>query len=249
MKKPGKISRALTAIRKLIEDKEDTTQVFVILEALAGKSGERSFQRFMKTPNAKKILTAEKPLMDYLQDREWLASLPEGSLGRTYLNFTKVEQITADGLVEASQDVRSDQQEFSKEAMIYQDRQRDAHDLWHVVTGYGRDALGELSLLAVTWRQSGNLGFLLIIGFGFWEVTKAAPGIKIGRVLREGFRSGAKSAWLPAADWETLLTRPLEEVRATLKMPAPIRYQRTVEKFPEIKTAVSAQELTNAGAI
>ncbi|MDB2668393.1 ubiquinone biosynthesis protein COQ4 [Alphaproteobacteria bacterium] len=248
MKKPGKISRALTAIRKLIEDKEDTTQVFVILEALAGKSGERSFQRFMKTPNAKKILTAEKPLMDYLQDREWLASLPEGSLGRTYLNFTKVEQITADGLVEASQDVRSDQQEFSKEAMIYQDRQRDAHDLWHVVTGYGRDALGELSLLAVTWRQTGNLGFLLIIGFGFWEVAKAAPEIKIAGVLREGFRTGAASEWLPSADWETLLTRPLDEVRASLKMPAPTRYRRTVEKFPEIKTAVNAQELANANA-
>ena len=102
MKKPGKIRRIAKAISKLLKDKEDTTQVFVILEALAGKSVERSFKRFKKSPHATKILSAEKPLMSYLKDREWLASLPEGSLGQAYYKFTEVEQITADGLVEAS---------------------------------------------------------------------------------------------------------------------------------------------------
>ena len=32
------------------------------------------------------------------------------------------------------------------------------HDLWHVTTGYGRDALGELSLLAFTYAQEQNRG-------------------------------------------------------------------------------------------
>ena len=76
MNKPGKIKRIVTAVRKLVEDKEDTSQVFVILEALSGKSGERAYKRFLKTKYAEKILNAEKPLMAYLQDRAWLASLP-----------------------------------------------------------------------------------------------------------------------------------------------------------------------------
>ncbi len=236
MKRPGKIRRIVTAIKKLVQDKEDTAQVFVILEALAGKSGERSFKRFKKSPHAEKILSAKKPLMSYLKDRKWLASLPEGSLGQAYHKFTEVEQITADGLVEASEQGRTFEQKLSQEAITYQERQRDAHDLWHVVTGYGRDPLGELALLAVTWRQTGNIGLLLIIGVGYRVTSKAAPGLKIGRVLREGFRTGAKAKWLPAADWETLLTRPLSEVRAELDMPTPDLYRQTVQKIPELQT-------------
>ena len=49
------ISRIGGAIKKLIADKEDTKQVFVILEALAGNSGLRAFKRFQKTPKAQDI--------------------------------------------------------------------------------------------------------------------------------------------------------------------------------------------------
>ena len=52
--------------------------------------------------------------------------------------------------------------ELSAAQIKYHERQRDAHDLWHVSTGYGRDPLGELCLLAVTWRQLGNPGILLM---------------------------------------------------------------------------------------
>ena len=158
MTKKSKISRIGGAIKKLIADKEDTKQVFVILEALAGNSGLRAFKRFQKTSKAQDILTAEKPLVDYLLDRDWLASLPKGSLGERYYNFTKVEQITADGLTDASIEGRDEEREMSAEQIKYHERMRDAHDLWHVTTGYGRDPLGELCLLAVTWRQLGNLG-------------------------------------------------------------------------------------------
>ena len=39
MAKPGRFRRAMTALKKLIADKEDTKQVFIILEAMAGNSG------------------------------------------------------------------------------------------------------------------------------------------------------------------------------------------------------------------
>ena len=75
----GKIAKIRGAIKQLIADKEDTKQVFIILEALSGNSGLRAFKRFKKTANAQDILNAEKPLVEYLKDREWLESLPEGS--------------------------------------------------------------------------------------------------------------------------------------------------------------------------
>ena len=99
----GKWRTIATALQKLIADKEDTKQVFIILQAM-GRARVRSYKRFLKNANAEKILTADKPLVSYLKDRDWLAAQAEGSLGRAYLDFTTTEQISADGLTQASVD-------------------------------------------------------------------------------------------------------------------------------------------------
>jgi ubiquinone biosynthesis protein COQ4 len=233
----GKIATISAAIKQLIADKEDTKQVFVILETLSGNSGLRAFKRFKKSPHAEKILRAEKPLIDYLKDRSWLESLPEGSLGRTYARFTQVEQISADGLTEASVEGRQEMRELSAAQIKYHERQRDAHDLWHVSTGYGRDPLGELCLLAVTWRQLGNPGILLIILFGYLVSRKEAPGLGIGKTILEGFRLGRLAKGLPTAEWERLLSLPLEDVRAELGIKTATRYRAIIDTTPDLQTA------------
>jgi len=233
----SKFQKIRGAIRKLIADKEDTKQVFVILEALAGNSGLRSFKRFQKTAHAQDILAAKKPLVDYLKDRAWLESLPAGSLGRAYARFTEVEEISADGLTEASEEGRDEMREMSAAQIKYHERQRDAHDLWHVSTGYGRDPLGELCLLAVTWRQLGNLGILVIILFGYLSSRQDAPNLPIGRAIMEGFRLGRLAKGLPGAHWEHLLTQPLEEVRAQLGIQTPKRYRAIIDTTPDLQTA------------
>ena len=63
------------------------------------------------------------------------------SLGRAYLHFLDSENLSFDGLVEASQTTRL-QEEGDKDSQRFMLRQRDQHDLWHVVTGYGRDIAG-----------------------------------------------------------------------------------------------------------
>lgn len=217
--------RMMQAIRLLIADKEDTKQVFVILEALGRRAGEKSFKRFLKTPESETILASEKTLIDYLSDRDWLRTLPMGSLGRKYYQFTEIEQITADGLVEASEEGKVIGAVISEKAKRFQERTRDAHDLWHVVTGYGRDALGELSLLAFTYRQMGNLGFLFIIFFGLKLMRAQAPTIAAWPAIREGFSMGKQANWLGAAHWEHLLTLPLEQVRSELNIGKPEVYR------------------------
>ena len=237
MSQPGRLKKISGAIKKLIADKEDTKQVFVILEALAGNSGLRAFERFKKTAHADEILAAEKPLLEYLKDRKWLASLPQGSLGQRYFNFTKVEDITADGLTDASVEGRDETRELSAAQIKYHERMRDAHDLWHVTTGYGRDPLGELCLLAVTYRQLGNLGILVIIAAGFFVTRKEAPELGIGRALREAFRLGKAAKGLPGAHWEDLLKMPLEDVRRQLGVATPLAYRRIVDATPDLQTA------------
>jgi ubiquinone biosynthesis protein COQ4 len=101
---------------------------------------------------------------------------------------------------------------------------RDMHDLTHMVTGYGRDGLGELCLLAFMFRHTGNLGAVLIAVMGFGKFARHGAGRMARAALIEAIRNGGKSAWLPGQDWEALLARPLAEVRRDLTIVLPSRY-------------------------
>lgn len=215
--------KAIRAIRALIADKEDTSQVFKIIDALSGDSVGRGFRRFVATETGRRILAEKRNLIAALSDRARLAALPEGTLGRTYHEFMAEEDLTADGLVEASEAVeRMDIR--SEEEALFGARLRDQHDLWHVTSGYGRDGLGELALLAFTYAQTRNRGIGFIVLVGARVTAKNLPDVKIWRVVREAYRNGKKAAWLPATDWEAMLDKPLAQVRAELGIASPEAY-------------------------
>lgn len=217
---------ALQAAFRLMHNPEDTSQVFVILAALRGRSAARRLQRFRACAAGAAVLAERRRLLDRLTDRVALAALPDGSLGRAYLAFMEGEELSADGLVEASGAGRRGV--VGADVALFLDRMRDMHDLTHVVTGYGRDPLGELCLLGFMYRHTGNPGGALIALMGMSRF----PGGRLGRLGRaalfEGFRQGRQSDWLPGQDWEALLGRPLAAVRRQLGIPVPARYQAAV---------------------
>ncbi|HSP98217.1 MAG TPA: Coq4 family protein [Candidatus Dormibacteraeota bacterium] len=208
---------AWRAIRVLLQDPDDTGQVFRIIDALSGNTGERLFQRFRRDPTGARILSERRALLATLSDRPALEALPAGTLGRTYAEFVGREQLTADGLVEASE-VDGRRHDHGVERRLFQDRLRDMHDLWHVVTGYGRDLVGEAALLAFSLAQTRNPGVGFIVAVAWYKAGSGAER----RLMVDAFRRGRRAAWLPAQDWEALLAQPLDEVRALLRIePAP----------------------------
>ncbi|MEW6269630.1 MAG: Coq4 family protein [Thermodesulfobacteriota bacterium] len=212
--------RALRAIRALIADPDDTAKVFEIIDALSGNAGERLFLRFRATATGERILRERRNLLATLEDRERLRTLPQGTLGRIYFDFTEREQITGQGLADASMAARRD--DIGPERRLFADRLRDMHDLWHVVTGYGRDLVGEAALLAFSYAQTRNRGVGFIVAVAYLRAKGDAAFAR--PVMVEGYRRGRRAAWLPAADWEHLLTLPLERVRAELGLGAPPEY-------------------------
>ncbi len=225
-RRPKQWRRALRAVRKLTADPSQTEQVFEILDALSGPSFERSYQRFAATPQTLR-LRAEKPiLIDRLQDRPGLASLPPGSLGHAYLGFMTRGHLTAEGLAEAEriaeQNAPLARPVVDAEREWFGNRMRDSHDLWHVLTGYGRDEGGEAGLLAFTFAQVPNPGIALIV------LTAALVGpwrerLRWPRYLAAAWRRGRATPDLARAPWEELLPLPLDEVRARLGVPAVAR--------------------------
>lgn len=220
---PVKPLEAFRGIRELVRNPDDTKQVFRVIRALAGNSIERNFRRFVETANGRRILAERRSLVDRLSDRAYLASLPEGTLGRAYADFTAREEISADGLVDASTQAAEESQlggPVGFDRQLFSERLRDMHDLWHIVTGYQRDLIGEGALLAFTYRQTRNRGIGFIVAVAYLKAGRRYPQQR--ELIRDGWRRGSDAEWLPAADWETLLAEPLEEVRRKLKVePAP----------------------------
>jgi ubiquinone biosynthesis protein COQ4 len=108
--------------------------------------------------------------------------------------------------------------------LLFANRQRDMHDLWHTLTNYGRDELGEVCLLAFTCAQSANRGLAFITLVGTFQLSKQY-GLGVPQAVLRAYRDGKQAAWLPAQDWETLLTQPIGSVRAQLNIRPPARYQ------------------------
>lgn len=219
---PMEFRKAWRALKALIANPEDTKQVFTIMRALTGKSFYKQYLQFKVTDVGKRILAEQRDLLTTLADRDALMALPDGTLGKTYIQFMQREGITAEGLVEASEDAYTDFTD--KDMERYAMRTREMHDLWHVVTGYGRDGLGEVCVVAFSYAQTKSLGFAAIALMGAYDFSRRFPGNRIFRAAWQAYQTGRKAAWFTAQDWEHLLTLPIEDVRQMLNIRTPDVY-------------------------
>ncbi len=206
------------ATRRAIADPEDTAQVFRIAEAMSVRFPERLLRRVQRS-DGRRLLDSRDDILAVLTDRPGLEAMPPGSLARTYLGFVDAEGITAEGLVKASEEGAAGvfaRGEVAEDVAWVRKRMRDTHDLWHAVTGYQGDLIGETALLAFTFAQTGHPGIGFLTGLGL----VLAPHPDQRRLIVQGFRRGRRAAWLPAQDWRALLPLPVDEVRRQLRVGA-----------------------------
>ena len=219
------VRATLHALRQLVADPDDTPRVFEITRALGRPSLRRGALRFKSTPVGRRVLAERIDLLDTLRDRVQLAKLPAGTLGRTYHDFVYRENLSADGLVEASMAGGSHTYFDDADMRRYAERMREQHDLWHTLTGYGRDPFGEVCLLAFTYAQTGNKGLGLIALVGTLRGLQRA-GARVPKAVWEAFQAGRHASWLPEQDWERLLHLPVADVRRQLAIRPPARAYR-----------------------
>jgi ubiquinone biosynthesis protein COQ4 len=229
MKKRGVTPRpiqplvALRAMRDLLANPDDTALVFRIIRALSGNAFERLYQRVLADAQGAVVLNELREILPVLQDRDRLRALPNGTLGREYARFLDREGISAEGLVDASEEYEDDKIFLDERARCLSNRLRDTHDLWHVVTGYQRDLFGEHALLAFSYAQTRNpgIGFIVVMA----AIRRWREGEKnVIPLAWEGYRRGRRAAFFVAADWEGMLAMPLDDVRRVLKVEEPPVY-------------------------
>jgi ubiquinone biosynthesis protein COQ4 len=210
--------RALRAVRRLIADKEDTAQVFEIMRALSGNAIPKGYRRLLSTAEGGRIAYERDEFADHLSDPVWLAQFRPGSVGAAYRDFIAPRDLSAEGLAEESRKVPESDVDAAHPLAWYARRLRDVHDVWHVLTGYSTDALGEVCVVAFSYAQTRSLGFAVIALAGARQFQKAGLGQPYGKAVREAWRNGRAAAWLPAVDYPALFAMPLDEARRTLKV-------------------------------
>ena len=216
---------ALRAFKLLVQDKEDTVQVFKIVRALAGKALYRGYLRLLATPEGGRQAYLGEELADKLQDRDWLAQFAPGTVGARYREFIALRNLSAYGLAEESRKLGEADIDAAHPIAWFARRGRDTHDIWHVLTGYGTDALGEASVVAFTYAQTRNRGLGFLAAAAAFELQRSRRDLPYMKAVLQAFRNGRKAAWLMPLDYEALFATPLEQARAELNIARPTVYE------------------------
>jgi ubiquinone biosynthesis protein COQ4 len=199
----------------------DRTRLAVdIVDALDPNIHERALAHLLAHPEGRRIY-AERPILRAaLADRESLSRMPEGSLGRAYLEHVDRHHLDPTKLIEIGRDAASASADPDVHWM--EERSQMTHDLWHVLSGYGADQLGEAALLLFSFAQAGGHANAIL-----------AAGANLRATLEKGprwipyawgaWRRGRRATCLQALPYESLLHLPLDEVRAAVGVVAPER--------------------------
>ena len=232
-------AEAFRAMRKLLADPGDTVQVFRVMKALNGGASARNYRRLIATPEGGRIAYQRPELVGRLTDPEFLAQFGPGTVGAAYRGFRDRTGFSADGLEAMSKQVERDRCDEHPFTWMSR-RERDLHDIWHVLTGYpADDPLGELCLVAFTFAQNRGLGWAFIAVIGAIQSLTEPQGADVVRAVWEGYRHGRRARWLHKEDVEALFAEPLDMARARLGILPPVAYERVVTSRYASSSAIS----------
>lgn len=223
---------AMLAVSRLFRNPEDTRQVFLLTQALPGP--RTMFDRFYACETGQAVLAERRSLLAALADRARLAALPPGTLGARYAGFMAQERLSAEGLERIGRE--NLRLSADDRVQVYAARMRDMHDLYHVLTGYGRDELGEVCILAFSYPQQKIPSFRVISVLGMLRLARilrkfGVSPLGVAAAVREAGRHGRAAAWLPGEDLEAMLEEDLEVLRQRLKIPPPLRYRQVIARW------------------
>jgi ubiquinone biosynthesis protein COQ4 len=233
---------AFDAIKKLLNNGDDTVQVFRIMRALNVGSTEWGYAKLLASEEGGRIALDQASLAEHFSNRDWVNSFAPGTVGAAYRDFLESTGYSADGLVAVSRE-GNDRVEIAHPYAWFGSRTRDMHDIWHVLNGYKADeSLGEAALVAFSYAQVGGLGWAFIGSAAALKSLRVTKGTLFARAVIEGYRRGKKAKWLPGEDYLQLMHEPIDAARARLRLSEPVLYkQAQAELGEEMASYLSAR--------
>ena len=230
-------AQALDALRHMARDPDDIKHVVRFVGALQGRAPLRILRRMRRSKTGRRLLREKPELLSALKNRDWLASLPEGTVGRAYYDFCMQESLTPGGLDTALHD-GVDWERFARvsdDERFLQLWMRDTHDLIHVLTGYRTDIVGEMAVLTFSVTKTRNPGLMMLVLLAVLGLR--ASGHPQPRIFLNAIARSLRAGPVFWENWRELLEQPLDEVRRKLRVGPVPDYEPLYTKLDRTATA------------
>lgn len=205
---PLRAARAVRAIATLLANPSRLDQVFGLLDAAHDPEYARGVVARLKGhPRAARAFAERRRLgtLDLLR----LGACPVDSLGWTYAEHMRKNGLDAKAIPSL---VAVDETRYLR-AHLYE-----THDIWHAVTGFGADVVGELGLQAFYVAQMRGRVSTSLVGGGIIQATLRKNediDARMDAIVR-GWTMGRAAQPLFGVPWQELWDVPLSTVRAEL---------------------------------
>lgn len=207
----------LKAFWDLISDPTNTDKVFKLSDALVAQVGQA------KPEDIKAYFESRDYYRQMLQQRylapdykvEDLAHYAPGTLGNAYY-----VHMTSNGF----QPNFYPPIEVVDELSYVRLRSLQTHDIWHAVTGYGTDSVGEIGLQAFYLGQTDEDGFAmtLISAGSLYSVLHERQIMgTMAKAIGEGYVLGKAAKNIYPVNWEEMWDRPLADIKAEMNIGTP----------------------------
>ncbi len=208
--------RAVQCSPALVAPSRYVAELMEFTLAIAGPAMQAHYDAFRAHPDGRRLLDERPSLRDHLADRDGLASLPEGSFGRAYLEFVSRYRFDAAAFDQVHQlDAMGARLGWDEDLTFVMARGLQLHDLWHTLGGYGPDWAGEAGVIHFTYGQIPFAG-MVVIGGVLAALPGGIPRARYRRYLAQARRRGRQAGNLLVAPYEELLPLPIAEVRERL---------------------------------
>ena len=210
--------RMVAGLAGFLKNPGELNSVFAVARSLQGSPLATQMQRhLLADPRLAALVKANwrpAPI-----DLDQLASLPEGSLGRTYAQQLRSQGLTPESLIDPTP--------ITSPGQYFTHRLRETHDIVHVLTGFGTDGAGELGLQAFNLAQVRSpLAVMLIFGGLLRTLQDDEPLEPLLRALARGFELGLAAPCVIGFKLEEGWERPLGAWRQELGLGEPITASR-----------------------
>lgn len=203
--------RYLLALWRSLKDPTNTHEVAIVEMGFARSRWGRRFARWedvidalRRDPRTAPALAARRACEPV--DLDALERLPDGTLGSAFAAHCRARGLDPNlGYIAPVSEV---------DWLLH--HLMSTHDVWHVVTGWGNDEIGEYGLGAFYTAQLAGppfFGFLLGIAV-FSTVFRRRSVDGFMAAIAAGYEMGKRAEPLFGVDWPSLWATPLADVRA-----------------------------------
>ncbi|WP_291812768.1 Coq4 family protein [Limnobacter sp.] len=204
--------------------------VFRLVKLLGFKRYKNTRNRLLADPKFVELLERDTTLSDLLARWEEFEHAPEGSLAKAYYRF-----MTADEVDHAKFIIAYDQNKIGTNLSlheVYDQRERDVHDLIHIVFGYTRSRWGEGATLVTQYWLGGAAAFGAIMLLGALRTFRRRPQWTFGflRGTRDVYKRQKNIPFREYPFEDNLLT-PLSQIREELGIGPHTKAMALCERF------------------